>query len=445
MSQVLYDRRAQVWEAYKALLDATADRTLSGQEKEAETRMSGELDELDEAISTQEKGKQRAALYDAADEPQVSTRSADNAQARASHPLTPEGPAGTSAVRNAVRAANAGDFVQVADYERAFDAYLRRGTAQLNSEQRAVLDRYEARDLSVGTTTAGGYTVPPGFVQKITDALKLYGGMLQVSNVINTDSGQPLQWPTADDTGNVGAILAENNAATTLDVTFGQKTLGAYMYTSRIVKVSYQLLNDSAFDLGAWVPVKFAQRIGRALNAHFTNGTGGGTQPAGLVPNLTVGKVGAVGSTISLGAGGASNPAYGELIDLIHSVDPAYRESPAARFMMADSSVKIVRKILDTTGQPIWQPGLQAGQPSTILGYPVVINQDMPVMAINAKSIAFGDFNAAYVVRQVQGVQVKRFDERFADALQVGFLSFARYDGVVDDSNAAKLWQNSAT
>lgn len=437
MSQVLYDRRAQVWDAQKALLDASADRTLSGEEKHALEKMDVELDELDYAIRAQEAGKEKRERYDApvSDSP-LDTRAADNAP----HPLTPDGRAGSAATRNAVLAARGErggeQFAHLHEFEKAFDAYMRRGPSQLNAEQRGVLERYEARALSIATTTAGGYTVPPGFLQKITDAMKAYGGMLDVANVINTDSGQPLVWPTADDTGNVGTILAENTVAPTLDVTFGQKTLSAYMYTSGIIAVSFQLLNDSAFDLNAWLPEKFAQRIGRAINAHFTNGTGGGVQPTGLVPNLTSGKVGATGQTLT-----ASGD---DLIDLIHSVDPAYRNS-RARFMLNDASVKVVRKLKDTTGQYLWQPGLSASNPDTILGYPVTTNQDMPVMAANAKSIAFGDFNAAYVIRQVSGVAVKRFDERFADQLQVGFLSFARYDGNTDDVKAAKVYVNSAT
>lgn len=434
MSQVLYDRRAQVWDAQKALLDATADRTLSGEEKGALEKMDEELGELDYAIRAQERGKEKRQQYDAAADDAPSTRDAEN-----THPLTPEGRAGSAATRNAVRASagqSGAEFTHIHDYERAFDAYLRRGSSQLNHEQRSILDKNEFRDLSVGTNTAGGYTVPQGFAERITDAMKAFGGMLEVANVINTESGQPLIWPTADDTGNVGAILAENTAAPIQDVTFGQKTLSAYMYTSKMVKVSFQLLNDSAFDLNAWLPEKFAQRIGRAINAHFTNGTGGGVQPAGLVPGLTVGKTGATGQTLTVTGD--------DLIDVIHSIDPAYRNA-RSRWMMADSSVKVARKLKDTTGQYLWQPGLTAGSPDTLIGYPVTINQDMPVMAANAKSIAFGDFNAAYVIRRVQGVGVKRFDERFADALQVGFLSFARYDGVVDDSSAAKLYQNSAT
>ena len=434
MPQVLYDRRAQDWEAQKALLDATDDRTLSGEEKAALEQMDQELDELDYSIRAQESGLEKRQRYDAAGEAPVSTREADNQ----SHPATPEGRAGSAATRNAVHAAKdkyGPEFVHLHEFERAFDAYLRRGAGQLNHEQRSILEKYEARDLSVGTNTAGGYTVPPGFSERITDAMKAYGGMLEVANVIDTDSGQSLVWPTADDTGNVGAILAENAIAPVQDVTFGQKTLSAYVYTSKIVKVSFQLLNDSAFDLNAWLPEKFAQRIGRAINAHFTNGTGGGLQPSGLVPGLTVGKAGATGQTLTVGGD--------DLIDLVHSIDPAYRNG-RSRWMMADSSVKVVRKLKDTTGQFLWQPGLQAGAPDTLLGYAVTINQDMPVMAASAKSIAFGDFNAAYVIRRVQGVAVKRFDERYADALQVGFLSFARYDGVVDDASAAKIYQNAA-
>jgi HK97 family phage major capsid protein len=418
MSQVLYDRRAQVWDAQKALLDAAADRTLSGEEKQALERMDVELDELDYAIRAQEQGKEKRSRYDALGDSPLDTRAADNGKRDETHPLSPMGKAGSQATRNAVlatRGARGGEqFANIHEYERTFDSYLRRGVAGLSHEQRGILDRYEARDLSVSTNTAGGYTVPPGFLQRITDAMKAFGGMLSVCNVINTDSGQPLVWPSADDTGNVGAILLENAAAPTQDITFGQKTLSAYMYTSKMVAVSYQLLNDSAFDLNAWLPEKFAARIGRAINAHFTNGTGGGLQPVGLVPNLATGKAGATGQTLTVTGD--------DLIDLIHSIDPAYRNGNG-RFMMNDSSVKVVRKLKDTTGQYLWQPGLTSEAPDTILGYPVTINQDMPVMAANAKSIAFGDFNAAYVIRQVSGVQVKRFDERFADKLQVGFLS----------------------
>jgi HK97 family phage major capsid protein len=430
------DARARVWEAQKALLDATENRTMSQQEKDSLARMDQELDEYDYSIRAQDAGEERRAKYEAIpdDGTAPSTRASENNTQP--HPLTPGGPAGTQATRNAVAAATTpGGFVDLATVERAFDAYVRRGIEGCSVEQRTIL---ETRAQGTTSGSVGGFTVPQGFLQKITDALKAFGGMLGVANVISTDSGQPLVWPSADDTGNVGAILAENpgGAIPAQDITFGQKTLSAYMYTSKLVLVSYQLLQDSAFDLNAWLPGKFAQRLGRALNAHFTNGTGGGAQPVGLVPNLGTGKTGATGQTLTVTGD--------DLIDLIHSIDPAYRNANS-RFMLADTSIKVVRKLKDTTGQYLWQPGLTAGSPDTLLGYGVVINQDMPVMAANAKSIAFGDFNSAYVIRRVQDVQVKRLEERYADFLQVGFFAFARYDGTVDDANAAKLYVNSAT
>lgn len=436
MMDALYEQRARIHDSMKALLEATANRTMSGEEEAAWARMEETMQKVERSINIKERGEAITAKLDAPGSAVVETR-------HEVHPATPDGKSGSAAFRDAVsQAASGNEFSHAHDYAQAFDVWLRNGESKMPVEKRAVLEKFnrgmfESRDQSIGTNSAGGYTVPPGFLQRIVDTLKAYGGMLSAANVINTDSGQPLQWPTADDTGNVGAILAENTPAPEQDITFGTKTLSAYMYTSKMIQVSYQLLNDSAFDLGAWLPTKFAQRIGRAINAHFTNGTGGGTQPVGMVPNLTVGKTGATGQTLTV--------TYDDVVDLIHSIDPAYRDSGTGAFMMADSTLKAVRKLKDTQGRPLWEPSLQQGTPSSLLGYPIVINQDMPVMAANAKSIAFGDFNAAYVIRQVQGITLKRFDERFADALQVGFLSFARYDGNVDDTNAAKLYQNSAT
>lgn len=439
VSNTLIDERARIWHKMKELRTETRGRVMSGEEEKSWKQMEADLDRVERSIAIQEKGDKYERMYEAAGDAPVSTRGADNA----AHPATPaSGGSAGRAIDIAGANATPGDIQRSYDYDRAFVDYLRRGVEGMRGENRELLER-ENRDQSVGTNTAGGYTVPPGFVNKITEAMKAWGAMLDAANVIETDSGQALQWPTVDDTGNTGAILAENNAATALDVTFGTKTLSSYMYTSRLVKVSLQLLQDSAFNLDDFLARIFARRIGTAINAHFTNGTGGGTQPAGMVPNLTVGRTGATGSTTSLGAGGATNAAYLETVEIEHSIDPAYRAN--AKWMMADSSVKVFRRILDADGRPVWQPSLQLGVPSTINGYPVIVNQDMPVMAANAKSIAFGDFKQAYTIRRARGMQTLRMNERFADALQVGFLAFARYDGVVDDASAAKVFQNSAT
>jgi HK97 family phage major capsid protein len=113
--------------------------------------------------------------------------------------------------------------------------------------------------------------------------------------------------------------------------------------------------------------------------------------------------------------------------------------------MARDAVLGSIRKLKDTTNQPLWQPSMQAGVPDTILGYPITVNNDMPAMAANAYSILFGDFQRYYIVRQVRDIQMLRLEERYADFLQVGFLAFARYDGTKDDTNAVKAYRNSAS
>lgn len=337
------------------------------------------------------------------------------------------------------------DGVAAKDYAEAFSGFLRYGMTGIETEHKAALrkgyiDGKEFRAQGVATGAAGGYFVPTGFRNKIIESLKAFGAVREVSEVITTETGNQLPWPTNDDTANVGAILAENTQVTEQDVVLGQATLDAYTYTSKLVRVSLQLLQDSAFDVESWLARKLGERISRATNAHFTTGTGT-AQPDGIVTNATIGKTGAVGQTLSV--------IYNDLVDLVHSVDPAYRNE-RSRFMTHDLSIATVRKIRDDSGgaglgRPIWEPSTQVGVPDSLLGYPVVANNDMPVMAANAKSILFGDFQTAYVVREVLGVQMLRLEERYADFLQVGFLSFMRTDGTVQDATAVKAYRNSAT
>jgi HK97 family phage major capsid protein len=260
--------------------------------------------------------------------------------------------------------------------------------------------------------------------------------MRQVAETITTESGVTLPWPTNDDTGNVGAILAENTQVTEQDVTLGQQDIGAFMYTSKLVRVSLQLLNDSVLDFENWLARKLGERIGRIQNTHFTTGTGT-AQPEGIQTNAVVGKTGATGQTTSVTGD--------DLIDLVHSVDPAYRNSGRVQFMLADGTLGSVRKLKDGNGQYLWQPSVQSGVPDRILGYGYTVNQDMPTMAASAKSILFGDFFAGYLIRDVQDVQTLRLAERYADFLQVGFLAFARADGTPQDAAAVRAYRNSAT
>ena len=302
----------------------------------------------------------------------------------------------------------------------AFVHYLRTGQAGP-----------ELRALSVGTDSAGGYAVPTGFRTKITERLKYYMPVRKVAEVISTDSGNDLPWPTNDDTSNTGNLLAENTQAVETDLVLGVKQLVAYKYTSDLVRASMELLQDAdpALNLEGFLARKLGERIGRKQNTHFTTGTGT-AQPQGIVTGATSGVTAASATVFTMD----------ELIDLQHSVDVAYREPEPGAFvgwMMSDAAAKIARKLKASgTGDYLWQPPVQAGQPPMLLGFPVQINNAMSDPATGVKSVLFGNLTRGYVVRDVLNISVLVLNERYADYGQTGFIGFARADGLVQDAQA---------
>ena len=331
-----------------------------------------------------------------------------------------------------------------AGQERAFANFLRVGMSNLSAEDRIIAQRRFGPVQNAqgeGTASSGGYTVPTGFYDVLTDAQKAFGGMLNAATIIDTSTGASLPMPTANDTNNEGAILAENTQVSTQDVTFGQTSLNAWTYTSKLVLVSNQLLQDSAFNLSDWLAMKLGTRLARATNRHFTVGTGSG-QPTGIVTGALAtngGAAQAVGAT-----GETTSIIYDDLVNLEHSVDPAYR--PNGQFMFSDAVLKILKKLKDGYGRPLWLSGIAVKEPDTINGYPYMINQHMPVPAANASSMIFGDLKS-YMIRRVAGTQVLRLTERYADYNQTGFLAFQRWDGTLLDAGThpVAVWQNSAT
>lgn len=282
---------------------------------------------------------------------------------------------------------------------------------------------------AMGTTSGavGQYTIPDAAMQALETALLAYGGMRQTSTIIRTDSGAALPFPTTDDTANKGAILTENTQVSEVDVTFGQLVLDAYMYSSKSVLVSLQLLQDSGINVPELIGRLLGIRIARIQNDHFTTGTGS-SQPNGIV---TASTLGATATALT------ATTTYDFMVDFVHSVDPAYRDN--GTFMMHDGALKMLKKIKvlqysgDTTGVPLWQPSLTMGQPNTIMGYPYVVNQSMTTPATAVKSILFGDLSK-YQIRDVREITLVRLDERYADYHQVGFLAFARSDGDLLDA-----------
>jgi HK97 family phage major capsid protein len=293
----------------------------------------------------------------------------------------------------------------------------------------------ETRALAVGTGSAGLFTVPNEMMRPLEIALLTYGGMRQVATVIRTQTGANLPIPTVNDTTNMGEIINENSAVNQQDVAFGQLVLGAFKYSSKMILVSVELMQDNAINLANFLGTALGTRIGRITNNHFTVGVGT-TQPKGLVVGATSGKVGLVGETTSL--------IFDDLVDLEHSVDPAYRQN--GRFMFHDKTLAAAKKLKDSQGRPLFLPGLSLSAPDTILGYPYTINQDVAQMSANAKSVLFGDLSK-YIIRDVLGITLLRLDERYAEFHQVAFLAFARFDGNLLDAGThpVKYFANSAT
>lgn len=333
-------------------------------------------------------------------------------------------------------------------YRAVFAQWMAFGSESLSSEQRQVLASGEATDekraQSVGTVTAGGYTVPAEFWAKVTETMVMFSGARELGiEIINTDVGTSIPWPTNDDTANKGAILAENTQITEQDLVFGQANLPTYTYTSKLVRVSLQLIRDSGIDIEGFLARKLGERLGRIFNEHWTTGTGT-AQPQGFMTGATVGKTAASQTAVT----------YAELVDLVYSVDPAYLGgdsggNTAGRFTMHNLTLGAIRKIVDGNSQPIWNLGpgwasATGGAPATILGFPYVPNNDVAQMTASARSIGFGNYRAAYVGRLVTDASVMRLAERYADYLQVGFFGFQSMGGVTQDASAAKVLAQAA-
>ena len=328
----------------------------------------------------------------------------------------------------------------------ALRAFMSGGVNAMAADDRTRMLQRQTPDIraamSTTTTTEGGFTVAIEYMRSLKIAMKQFGGMRAVAHAIRTQTGAQMQFPTSDPTSELGEIVGQNIPVSALDTVFGNISLDVYKYSSKKIALPFELIQDTFVDLEAYVQTILAMRLGRIQNQHFTTGTGTG-QPFGIVPRSLLGRAGVTGQTDSV--------SYDDLVDLEHSIDPLYRAQPGVGYMMHDSSVKVLRKIKDGQQRPIFVPGYEAnavingGAPDMLMGRPIYINQDMPVMAANAKSILFGQLSK-YVVRDVMDLTLFRMtDSAFTLNGQVGFVAFMRSGGnLIDAGGANKFYQNSA-
>lgn len=427
----LREQRARLWEEAKAVMDVAQNekRRLTPEETAKFDALDADIEKLGKEIEQAERAEARdrdlSAPLREIPRPQPGSESAGQ-----------EGP----------------EDPQLEN--RAFNLYLRFGYSALNEEHRQVLQRRrvrlsqqelagfgfsakEIRALSVGVDAGGGFITPTAFQAELIRALKEFGGMRTpgFARILQTASGQDIEWPNVDDTAATGELVAEAATATEdVSTPFALVTLKAYRYSSKYIKVSMELLQDAAFDVESEIRGMFVDRVGRIVNTHATTGDGT-AKPKGIITEAGLGKTGAAGQVTSI--------IYDDLVDLEHSVDPAYRRDPSVRWMMSDAMLKVIKKLKDGQGRPLWVPGLTAAEPSTILNYPYIINQDVAVPAASAKSLFFGA-GRYYILRDVLDFMLIRLNERFIEFGQVAFVGFARFDSRATIAAPLKVYAHPA-
>ena len=320
--------------------------------------------------------------------------------------------------------------------EAAFVAYLR--TGQPNAD---IADLAVSNDMGVGTSAGGGYTVPAGFRQKLVETMKAYGGLAAAVDSFDTGNGAPIEYPSLDDTANSGAVTGEGAAPSSgADLTFGSVKLGAYDYTSsgpsgNPIRVSWALLQDSAFDVVAMLTRAMGTRIARAQAAHWCTGTGVG-QPLGLVGSVTADATLATLSTLI----------YDDLLDAEDALDPAYEQNAA--WVMNKGTWTGIRGVVDSTGRPLVMAestGIGGRVEKSLLGYPVIIDQGMPAYTTAGNPFAvLGDLREAYVIRRVSNPAVIVNPWTRANYRQTEFTAWQRADGTVQNRAAYSVLGNHA-
>ena len=394
----LREKRAKAWEAAKAFLDSHRNDkgVLSAEDDAAYTRMEQEITDLGKEISRMER---REALDAQLNLP-------------VNQPLTGKPLNG----RETAKTGRATD-----EYRQNFWDMMRSKTPMPQV----------VNALQIGTDSEGGYLVPDEYERTLVEALEEENVFRQLAKVIRTSSGDR-KIPVVATKG-TASWIDEEGAYLESDDAFGQVSIGAYK-VGTMIKVSEELLNDSVFDLEAYISREFARRIGAKEEEAFFTGDGSG-KPLGVLAATG-------GAETGVTTASATAITADELIDLFYSLKAPYRRN--AVWVLNDSTIKAIRKLKDNQGQYLWQPSLTAGAPDLLLGKPVRTSAYMPAIAADAKTIAFGDFSY-YWIADRQGRSFKRLNELYAATGQVGFLASQRVDGKLVLPEAIKvLAQKSA-
>lgn len=330
--------------------------------------------------------------------------------------------AGTKAAADPARAA----FV---------DGYLRKG------QESGV----EVKSLVAGTPGDGGYAVPREIDAIIDSTLKAISPIRAIANVVRVGTSGYRKLVTTG--GTPSGWVAETAARTETDTADFVEIAPPSGELYANPAASQAMLDDAAFDVESWLASEIATEFARAEGQAFVSGNGTSRPRGFLAGTITaeadgVRAFGTIQYVASGAAGGfaASNPEY-RLIDLVQALRSPYRQG--ASFVMNSATLSAIRKFKTTDGAFLWQPGLAEGRPDTLLGYPIVEAEDMPDIAANSFSIAFGNFKAGYLIAERGETRILR--DPFTNKPFVHFYATKRVGGAVTNSEAIKLLKFAAT
>ena len=395
MANELVDKRQRLVAEMQTITRAANDRgdSMTQEEFEKFDRISADVDNLKRTIDAQEAANAESRDVVAAFEP-VDTP-------------TPAPVVAATEVRS-----DPGSK----EYRQAFDAYVRTGR--------------EDRALEVGTKSEGGYLVTDEWHSSIVESRTAATIMRGIATVVSTASGT-FSIPTVASQG-TASWGAEEGAVSESDDAFGQVQLTAHPMRS-LIKVSNELLSDNSFDLTGYIAKQMGRRLGALEDAAFIDGDDS-SKPKGLIYN----------STVSVTAASATAITASEIVDLFHSLAREYRDAPNACFIANDSTVKLIRKLVDSDGRFLWGAGLTANEPDTILGKRFFTSSDVGAPTAAKKALVFCD-PSYYFIAERQGMTMQRLDELYANTNQTGFQVVARVDGELVLAAASHVLQMASS
>jgi HK97 family phage major capsid protein len=315
-----------------------------------------------------------------------------------------------------------------APHQKAFNTYLRSGD---DDALRGL--EVEVKGLSTAVNSDGGYLVDPQTSDRVKSVLNATASIRAIASVVHVEA---TSYDVLVDHSDVGTGWATETSTVTEGATPQIDRITIPLHElSALPKASQRLLDDSAFDIEGWLAGRIADKFARAEAASFVNGDGI-DKPKGFLAHTAVDDaIWAWGNLGYVPTGVDGDVTAESIIDVVYALGAEYRANAA--FVMNSKTAGLVRKLKDNDGRFLWSDGLAAGQPATLMGYPVLVAEDMPDASTDGHAIAFGDFAAGYTVAERPDLRVLR--DPFSAKPHVLFYATKRVGGDVSDFAAIKL------